>query len=167
MLTDITIRNTKPGAKPIKLSDGGGLYLLVQPSGGKWWHLDYRFNDKRKTLSLGVYPDVNLKDARDRRDQARKLLANGIDPAENRKAQKTAKADRAANSFEVIAREWYTQNLPTWAATHSSKIIRRFEMYVFPWLGGWPIADIAAPELLAVARRVADLGALESAPGRV
>lgn len=97
MLTDITIHNTKPGAKPIKLSDGGGLYLLVQPSGGKWWRLDYRFDAKRKTLSLGAYPDVNLKDARDRRDQARKLLANGIDPAEKRKRRQRLTGQRTAS----------------------------------------------------------------------
>lgn len=141
--------------------------------------MDYRFDGKRKTLSLGIYPDVPLasqvrkdeetgskqkiKGARELRDEARELLAQDIDPGENRKAQKAAKAGRAANSFEVIAREWYAQNLNTWAATHSNKIIRRFEMYVFPWMGGRPIAEITAPELLAVARRVADLGALESA----
>ena len=104
-----------------------------------------------------------LKDARDRRDAARKLVANDIDPGVNRKAVKSAKTERAANSFEVVAREWYAKNLPTWAATHSNKIIRRFEMYVFPWLGGRPVAEITAPELLMAARRVADTGALESA----
>jgi hypothetical protein len=108
-LTDTAIRNAKPSEKPVKLFDGGGLYLEVSPTGGKWWRLKYRFDGKEKRLSLGVYPDVSLKDARDRRDASRKLLADGIDPSENRKAMKSARADRAANSFEVVAREWFTK----------------------------------------------------------
>jgi integrase len=162
-LTDTAIRTAKPAEKPYSLADGKGLSLLIQPTGAKWWRFRYRFDDKAKMLSLGVYPDVGLKDARDRRDAARKLVANDIDPGVNRKAVKSAKTERAANSFEVVAREWYAKNLPTWAATHSNKIIRRFEMYVFPWLGGRPVAEITAPELLTAARRVADTGALESA----
>jgi hypothetical protein len=106
-LTDIAIRNAKPGARPAKLSDGRGLFLIVTPTGGKWWRFRYRFDGKEKLLSLGVYPDVKLKAARDRRDEARKLVADGIDPGENRKATKAAKADRAANCFEVVAREWF------------------------------------------------------------
>jgi integrase len=162
-LSDLTIRTAKPGAKPIRLSDSGGLYLELAPSGGKLWRLKYRFGGKEKRLALGKYPDVSLKDARDRRDEARKLLANEIDPGENRKVQKAAKTERAANSFEVVAREWIAKFTPTWAATHTSKIVRRLEMYVFPWLGGRPIAEITAPELLAVARRVEDAGAIETA----
>ncbi len=104
-LSDTAIRNAKPGDKAKKMFDGGGLYLEIAPSGGKWWRLKYRFDGKEKRLSLGVYPDVSLKNARARRDEARKLLANEIDPSENRKAQKAAKNERAANSFEVIARE--------------------------------------------------------------
>ena len=100
-------------------------------------------------LALGKYPEVGLKDARERRDDARKLLANDVDPAENRKQQKAAKAERAANSLEVVAREWIAKNTPTWATTHTSKIVRRLERYVFPWLGGRPIAEMTAPELLA------------------
>ncbi len=111
-LTNAAIRNAKPSEKPVKLFDGGGLYLEVSPTGGKWWRIKYRFGGKEKRLSLGVYPDVNLKDARNRRDAARKLLADGIDPGENRKAQKAAKQDRAANSFEVVAREWYAKLVP-------------------------------------------------------
>lgn len=162
-LSDVAVRNAKPGAKPVRMFDGGGLYLEVTPSGGKLWRLKYRFGGKEKLLALGKYPDVSLKDARERRDEARKLLANEVDPAENRKQQKTAKAARAANSFEVVAREWIAKNTPTWAATHASKIVRRLEMYVFPWLGGRPIAEINAPELLAMARRVEGKGALETA----
>jgi integrase len=162
-LSDLAIKNAKPGEKPLRLSDSGGLYLEIAPSGGKLWRLKYRFNGKEKRLALGKYPEVGLKDARERRDEARKLLANEIDPGENRKVQKAAKTERAANSFEVVAREWIAKFTPTWAASHTSKIVRRLEMYVFPWLGGRPIAEIAPPELLSVARRVEDAGAIETA----
>jgi integrase len=162
-LTDTAIRNAKPGEKPVKLFDGGGLYLEVSPAGGKWWRLKYRFDGKEKRLSLGVYPDVSLKDARDRRDASRKLLANGIDPSENRKAMKSARADRAANSFEMVAREWFAKYSATWAASHSDRIIRRFERDIFPWIGGRPIAGVTAPELLTVVRRIENRGALETA----
>ena len=101
-------------------------------------------------LSLGVYPDVGLKDARERRDQARKLLADGVDPGENRKAQMAAKVLRAANSFEVVAREWYAKQAPNSAEHHGDRIIRRLERDIFPWIGGRPIADVNAPELLGV-----------------
>ena len=162
-LTDTAIRNAKPCAKPAKMFDGRGLFLIVTPSGGKWWRLKYRFNDKEKLLSLGVYPDVGLKDARERRDMARKLLGDGIDPSENRKAQKTARVDRAANSFEVIAREWFAKYEPTWAKDHGNRTIRRFERDVFPWIGGRAIADVTAPELLGAVRRIEKRGALETA----
>lgn len=162
-LTDTAIRNAKPGAKPTKLFDEKGLFLIVTPSGGKWWRLKYRFDGKEKLLSLGVYPDTGLKDARDSRDEARKLLAKGIDPSENRKAKKTARADLAANSFEVVAREWFAKYEPTWAKDHANRTIRRFERDVFPWIGGNAIAEIKAPELLAVMRRIEKRGALETA----
>jgi integrase len=162
-LTDTAIRNAKPGVKPVKLFDGGGLYLEVAPSGGKWWRLKYRFEGKEKRLSLGVYPDVSLKDARDRRDDSRRLLADGIDPSENRKAIKSARSERGANSFEVVAREWFAKFSPSWASNHGDRIIRRFERDIFPWIGGKPIADLGAPDLLAVVRRIEQRGALETA----
>lgn len=162
-LTDTAIRNAKPGAKPAKLFDERGLFLIVTPAGGKWWRFRYRFDGKEKLLSLGVYPDVGLKDARDRRDAARKLLAEAIDPGENRKAQKATKQDRAANSLEVVAREWYAKHAPNWAEHHGDRIIRRFERDIFPWIGGKPIADVTAPELLAAVRRIESRGALETA----
>ncbi len=108
-LTAIAIQNAKIIDKAVRLFDGGGLYLELTPTGGKWWRLKYRFDGKEKRLSLGVYPEVSLRLARARRDDARKLLAEGIDPSENRKAQKSARADRAANSLEVVAREWHTK----------------------------------------------------------
>lgn len=162
-LTDTAIRNTKSSEKPVKLSDDRGLYLLVIPTGGKWWRLDYRFAGKRKTLSMGVYPDVGLKEARGRRDEARKLLADGIDPGEHRKVLRAAKIESAANSFEAVAREWFAKHSPNWATTHSDKIIQRLDKDVFPWLGGKPIAEITAPQLLTVLRRIENRGALDTA----
>jgi integrase len=162
-LTNTTIRNIKSGKKTVKLFDERGLYLEVSPSGGRWWRLKYRFGGKEKRLSLGVYPDVSLKDARERRDAARKLVADGIDPSENRKAQKSAHAERAANSFEIAAREWFAKYSATWAATNTDRIVRLFERDIFPWIGGRPIAEITAPELLIVARRIESRGALETA----
>jgi integrase len=162
-LTDTAVRNTKPAEKPIKLTDERGLYLLLKPNGSRWWRFDYRYGGKRKTLSMGVYPDVSLKDARNRRDEARKLLASDADPGENRKAVKSAKMDQAANSFEVITREWYTKYSATWNASHGERIIRRFERDIFPWIGGKPIAEITAPDLLAAVRRIENRGALETA----
>ena len=106
-LSDTAIRNAKPREKTFKLSDEKGLYLLMPPAGGKWWRLDYRFSGKRKTLSLGVYPEVGLKLARERRDEARRLLADGIDPGEHRKTNKAVKLEGNTNSFEAVAREWF------------------------------------------------------------
>lgn len=135
-LTDIEIRRARPGDKPIRLFDGGGLYLEVSPTGGKWWRIKYRFSGKEKRLSLGVYPNVSLKVARDRRDESRKLLADGIDPGENREAVKSVRVERAANSLEVVTREWFAKFSASWAKSHSDRIIRRFERDIFPWIGG-------------------------------
>lgn len=162
-LTDTAARNAKPQEKQFKLFDGRGLFLLVMPTGGKWWRFKYRFGGKEKQLSLGTYPDVSLKQARERRDDARKLIADGIDPSEMRKARKRSAVERDANSFEAVAREWYAKHAPTWAPSHASKVIRRLERDVFPWVGGRPIAEITAPELLAVLRRVEARGALDTA----
>ena len=162
-LTDTAVRNAKPGAKPIKLFDERGLFLIVTPSGGKWWRLKYRFDNKEKLLSLGVNPDVSLKAARIRRDELRTLLANGIDPGVHRKVMEAAHTDRAANSFEIIAREWFAKHSPNWAPSHSDKIIKRLERDIFPWLGGRPIAEINAQEILVSLRRVEARGALETA----
>jgi len=163
MLTDTAIRKAKPGEKPVKLSDEKGLFLLVTPAGGKLWRMKYRFTGKEKLLALGAYPDVSLAQARERRDDARKLLAVGIDPGENRKAQKAAKQERAANSFEVVAREWFSKHSPNWATGHAGKVIQRLEKDIFPWLGGRPIAEITPPELLSVLRRIEGRGALDTA----
>ncbi|OWW19197.1 tyrosine-type recombinase/integrase [Noviherbaspirillum denitrificans] len=162
-LTDTAIRNAKPKEKPYKLSDERGLFMLVHSNGGRYWRFKYRFGGKEKLLALGVYPDVPLKDARERRDDARRQVAAGIDPGLQRKAQKAAKVSCAANSFEAVAREWFAKYSPNWVDSHSSKIIRRFEKDIFPWLGNRPIGEISAPELLTTLRRIEGRRALETA----
>jgi integrase len=159
MLTDNAIRAAKPREKPYKMFDGGGLYLLVNPNGSRWWRLKFRVDGKEKLLSVGTYPDVPLKLARDRRDDARRQLVNGIDPGAKRKAEKTAEGD----GFEAVAREWFAKFSPTWKATHSAKIIRRLELYVFPWLGSRRTGAITPPELLSSLRRIEARGTLETA----
>lgn len=161
-LTDTAIRNAKPATKPFKLADGGGLYLLIQPSGGKWWRFDYRFGGKRKTLSMGVYPDVPLASARPRRDEARRLLAEGIDPGEHRKLTRDRRP-READSFEAVAREWHAKFAPTWSAKHAARILQRLTLDVFPWIGARPVGQVTAPELLTVLRRIEARGVLETA----
>lgn len=162
-LTAIQVKSAKKTDKPQKLSDGGGLYLLVQPNGAKYWRLDYRFAGKRKTLAVGVYPDVSLSDARERREAARKVLANGADPSAVKKAQKAAVVALAENSFELVAREWLSKFSKNWKESHTSTIRVRLVNDVFPWLGARPIGEINAPELLAVLRRIESRGALDSA----
>lgn len=162
-LSDTTIRTAKPTQKPHRLFDSGGLYLEVSPAGGKLWRLKYRYGGKEKRLALGAYPDTGLRDAREKRDAARKLLAAGVDPGEQRKAEKAAGAERAANSFEVIAREWHRKQSATWVELHASRIMLRLENDIFPWMGARPVADITARELLTTVNRIVDRGAVESA----
>ena len=162
-LTDVSVRSAKPGEKTKKLSDGAGMYLEVAPSGSKWWRLKYRFGGKEKRLALGVYPEVSLKEARQRRDEARKLLANQIDPSEHRKASRAITAEKATNSFEAVAKEWFSRHATNWVSSHADRIIRRLERDIFPWIGSKPIAEITAPQLLDVIRRIEERGALETA----
>jgi hypothetical protein len=163
LLTNTEIRNAKPAKKPFRVFDERALYLEVSVAGSKWWRLKYRFAGKEKRLSLGVYPEVSLKDARERRDEARKLLAAVVDPSENRKAQKSARVEMAASSFEVVAREFLGKYSAGWAKSHADRVARRFERDIFPWVGGRPIADIFPPELLRVLRRIESRGALDTA----
>ena len=162
-LTDTTIRNAKPKEKPFRLFDGNGLYLEISPKGGKWWRFKYRFNGKEKRLSLGVYPEIGLKDARESCRAARKLLGNEVDPSENRKATKAAKTQLLANNFEIVTREWLAKYSINWSQNHRDRTIRRFERDIFPWIGERPIANITPPELLDVIRRIENRGALETA----
>ncbi len=162
-LTDTAISRVKPRAKPFKMFDGDGLFLLVTPNGSKWWRFKYRFGGKEKLLSLGVYPDISLLEARGRRDQERKKLAHRIDPAANRKAAKAAWNNSQANTFETVAREWIASRTPVWTPSNTAKTTRRLEMDAFPWFGKRPIAEITAPELLAALRRTEARGAIGTA----
>ncbi len=174
-LTDKAIRTAKHSQKSVRLFDGGGLYIEISPNGGKWWRLKYRFAGKEKRLSLGVYPAVPLaghkdkdtgqwvKGARDRREEVKRLLANGIDPSEHRKAHKAVIIERAANSFEAVAREWITSSSKKWVKNYSDKILKRLENNVFPGLGRRPIAEITSRETLAVLRKIEDREAYETA----
>ena len=162
-LTALEVSKSKATDKTQRLADGGNMYLLIQPNGAKYWRMDYRLAGKRKTLAIGVYPDTSLSDARERREQARKLIANGVDPVAVKQAQKASTIENVENSFEVIAREWFVRHAPNWKENHSSKIIARLEKDVFPWIGNRPIAEIAAPALLAAIRKIEARGALETA----
>ncbi|MFL9711872.1 tyrosine-type recombinase/integrase [Methylobacillus sp. Pita1] len=162
-LNDIAVRKAKPETKSYKMADGGGMYLEVMPNGSKYWRLKYRFNGKEKRLAFGVYPTVSLSMARDRLSEAKRLLAQNIDPSENRKAAKQSRQVNASNSFEIVAREWISSYMINKAASHRDKVLRRFELYLFPWLGSKPIADITAPDVLEAIRRIEKLGILETA----
>lgn len=162
-LTDTAIRAAKPAEKPVRLFDGGGLYLEVAPSGSKLWRLKYRHLGREKRLAIGVYPEVGLKEARAQRDSARKLIAAGGDPSAARKAARLAGADEAANTFEVIAREWLAMKAREWVPSHLAKMTARLELYAFPVIGRRPIAAITAPEVLAVSRKLQGRGVISTA----
>src|SRR5579859_1585485 len=137
--------------------------LRFRRGGGKWWRLKYRFEGKEKRLSLGVFPETGLKDARTRRDEARSPLANGFDPGLTRKQQKAAGIQLRANSFQITAIEWLDKHSRGWARKHTEKVKRLFEWDLFPWLGERPIAEITPPELLKVLRRIEARGAVDTA----
>jgi len=160
-LTDVAVRQAKPGPQIRRMSDGKGLFLEVRPNGAKYWRLAYRFGGKQKLLALGVYPDVTLAKAREKRDEARKKLVDGIDPSQARKALKAAQANE--DSFETIAREWFARKSPAWAESHYSKVITRLEKDIFPRIGFKPINEITAPELLTVLRFIEERGAVDTA----
>ncbi|THJ54323.1 DUF4102 domain-containing protein [Burkholderia sp. LS-044] len=162
-LTDVAIRNAKPTDKQQKLFDGGGLFLLIKPTGGKRWVLKYRFAGKEKSLALGTYPAIPLNEARKRRDEAKDKLTAGIDPGDAKKAEKRTQRLNAENSFEAVAREWHAKYAPTWSDGHAARILRRLEVDAFPWIGGKPVARLTPPDVLDVLRRVEKRGALETA----
>jgi integrase len=161
-LNEMKIRNAKPKEKFYKLTDSDGLYLHVTEKGGKLWRFKYRFGGKYKLLALGVYPEISLLYARQKRDEARRQLAKGIDPGAIRKAQKQAKTEET-ETIEVVAREWHEKFKSKWTEGHALKIMRSLELDVFPWIGTRPIKDIKAPELLTVLRRIESRGVLEGA----
>lgn len=162
-LSDLQVKNAKPKDKDYKLSDGHGLHLLVTPTGGKLWRFQYRYSGKQKLLSFGAYPSISLSDARQRREDAKKLLSNGVDPGEVRKALKAATVAETENSFEVVAREWHTKFSGSWSPSHAETTLRRIELDAFPVLGAKPIGKIKATELLTMLRRIESRGALETA----
>ena len=163
ILTETKIKTLKPGEKTKKVFDSHGLYLEVSPAGGKWWRLKYRYAGKEKRLSLGVYPEVGLKDAREQRDEMRRLLRQGVDPSQNRQSMKASQQDRSQGSFEVVAREWFQKYSKSWAPNHADRIIQRLERDIFPWLGTKTMEEIKAPELLSVIRKIESRGAVETA----
>jgi len=163
-LTDSRIRNAKPRSKEYKLSDGGGLFLLVVPAGGKYWRMKYRFGGKDMgSLAFGVFPEVSLTEARDKRETARKKLRDGIDPRQEQKALKAANVADGENGFEVVALEWYANRSSAWSASHAATVIGRLNLDVFPRLGARPIGEITAPEVLKMLRAIEFRGALETA----
>ncbi|MDI1278812.1 integrase arm-type DNA-binding domain-containing protein [Methylobacter sp.] len=161
-LSDTAIKNAKPADKPYKMQDEKGMYLLVHPNGGKYFRYNYRFDGKRLTLSIGVYPATSLKEAREKRDTAIKQIAGGINPSENKKAVKQSRTESAANSFEVIAREWGQKKVNEWD-DKNNRSKRMLERNIFPWLGNKPIIDILPKDILACLRRVEDRGTIETA----
>lgn len=153
-LTDVQIRKVKRPEKTQRLFDEKGLYLELSPNGGKWWRFKYRFGGKEKRLALGTYPEVPLALARERRDDARKLVAQAIDPGEKRKIDKLVGQERSANSFEFVADEWIKKHLANRAESHRSKVVGRLKRDAYPWIGTRPIADITPREILAFLQTV-------------
>lgn len=162
-LIDSQCRSPGNSAKPFKLADGDGMYLLVTPEGGRYWRLNYRFAGKHKTLAIGSYPKVGLAEARKRRGEARDLLAAGTDPAADRKVERLTASLSANTTFEPLAREWYERQKGRWTPKYASGVIRRLERDVFKHIGSRPVADIATPEVLAILRKIQDRGAIETA----
>lgn len=158
-LSNTAILNAKPTDKLYAMTDERGLCIQIQPSGGKWWRFRYRFEGKAKMLSFGVYPDVGLKEAREKREEARKLLAAGVDPGENRKAKKASRIEANSNSFEVLAREWLESRKGSVTPGQTAKTLAIFENDVFPWMGKTPVAEVEATSVLSVIRRIDQRGA--------
>lgn len=177
-LTDIQVRNAKGGIKPkgiagrlkdeptdtwYTMADGGGLFLRVDTTGAKLWRMQYRFDGKPGTLSFGKYPEVTLLAAREKRQQAKTQIANGIDPAQVKRVEKVQRATSAANTFEAVAREWHTNQLDSWQERTAKNVLERLEKDIFPAIGKYPIADIRAPLMLDVLRQIEKRGAQEMA----
>ncbi|TWC64033.1 integrase arm-type DNA-binding domain-containing protein [Herbaspirillum sp. SJZ099] len=162
-LTDTFVKQVKPiKSNGDKYADGGGMYLLVKAT-GKYWRLDYRHLNKRKTLALGVYPEVSLAKARKRREEARELLAEGIDPAQSKRDMKQAQIIASGNTFEIVARQWLSKTAANRAATTQEKITNWLESNVFPVIGKQAISTIGPRDVLAAVRRMEARGAIDSA----
>ncbi len=155
------IETAKPKEKEYKLTDGGGLYLLVKPNGAKYWRLKYRVLGKEKKLSIGVYPDISLADARQKREDARKVVALGGDPGEEKKAEKLAKKANVENTFKAIALEWHEYKRPNWSKGYAEDLMEAFENDIFPDIGKRPIAEIKPLEVLSSLRKLEKRGVLD------
>jgi integrase len=162
-LTVVEVKNAKPREKAYKKADERGLYLLVNPNGSRLWKLKYRFAGIEKKLSLGAFPEITLAAARDLREEARKQLANNIDPGILKNSIKRSAKLAAENSFEAIAREWHAKFTPKWTKEHGERILIRLEQNIFPWIGKRPITEVTPPEILSALRRVENRGAIETA----
>lgn len=160
-LTDLEIRRSKPLDKPYTLNDGNGLSLLIEPNGSRGWRFRYRFDGKPKMLSLGTYPLTSLTEARQKRDEAKKLVAAGINPSDVRKRDKQDRQNEISNTFEAIAREWYEKRIDRWSVSYSEEMLKTFEADVFPYIGGRPISEIKPMELMGVLSRLDERGATE------
>lgn len=158
-LTDSAIRSAEPGPKPYEMYDGDGLFLVVTPAGGRWWRFNYLFERREKQLSLGTYPDVPLKRAREKRDGARRMVADGLDPAAQRRAEKRARV----SSFEAVALEWLEQKTPTWTHDYATIVRRLLARDIFPWIGSRPVASLHRADVRDCLRRIQRRGALETA----
>jgi len=165
-LTDVAVKNAKPQDKAFKLSDGGGLFLEVLPTGGKSWRMKYRIDGREKRIVFGLWPDISLKQARQRRAEARSLVAQGIDPGAKRKQDKTAAKVQAvedANTFEVVARDWHAKQVKAWSESHAVRVLGRLEQHLFPAFGNVPITKLRAPDILPTLREIEARGNNETA----
>jgi hypothetical protein len=162
-LTDTFVKRKQGNGKAQKFADGGGLFLYVSPAGGKSWRMAYRFLGKHKLLVIGPYPAISLKEARERREAAKKLLVDNIDPSTAKQEAKAAAAMAVKNSFESIAREWLERYSGDWSETYKSHVQHRLEDMIFPAIGKRPIKSVSAPELLAALRKIESRGAVSVA----
>jgi integrase len=162
-LTDSTCRQAKPGEKAKKLADGQGLYLEITPTGAKYFRLKYRFAGKENRLSMGVFPTVTLKAARELAADARKMLSAGTDPSQARKAEKITRHIASANTFEAIALEWHGVKKSGWSTSHADTTIERLKRDLMPWLGHRPLGELTPPEVLATLKRIEGRGTIETA----
>lgn len=162
-LTEQQIRNFRPQpGKKTRLFDEHGLYLEISPTGGTYWRWKYHFGGKERRLAVGVYPDLNLKNARARRDEARKLLSSGVDPVCQRKKDKLLQAERSGETFEKVGREWYSKQAQVWTPEHASRVLSRLERDLFPFLGGSPVAETETPQIVAILHRIEARGVRET-----
>ncbi|HDX8936077.1 TPA: integrase arm-type DNA-binding domain-containing protein, partial [Klebsiella michiganensis] len=160
-LTDVRVRSAKPTDKPYKLTDGEGMHLMVHPNGSKYWRLQYRFDGKQKMLALGIYPEISLSEARQRRDEAKRQVANAIDPSEQKKVEKQARKATVENTFKAIALEWHEYKRPNWSKGYAEDIMEAFENDIFPDIGKRPIAEIKPLEILSSLRKLEKRGVLD------